>query len=548
MISFQPKVIPDHHSPHDVRKVINALNDKGEYGQALALIKEALNRFPNNEHIFLDFCLALERCGMEVDALHGLRQGLRKNPKSSMLHGTLVEMLFRVGESSAMLDELEKFLIKVNHGAIPRSDRLNIEVALSNISLLSLYRDDISDQEKWKIHKATGDAILQQSAMKPIKKTSFNPKPRIGLLSNQINQHAVGKFSIPLLKCIDFGKYDLYVYFDTETSNEAAYNDSVAALSDTPIYFRKISGMRIGDSFSLIVNDCIDIMIDLSGRFSGGPTNLLALKPAPIQVSWIGYPTHPGLKTIDFMLSDRYCEPRTDLSQGDGVGKVYHFDRFFSCFEGPREALSPHPPSASNGYITFGSFNNIDKISSSTLAVWAKTMKLVPGSNLLLKFYEYRAHQKKKIIDDFEKLGVNKSRLFFVDKAKDEASHLRLYDKVDIALDTFPYNGTTTTCEAIWMGVPVVTKLGASHLSRVSAGILKTIGCEELIGSDSDGFVSLAVGLAKNTDRLNFYKKNLRVMMENSELCDARSMAKHFEKFVNFSSDWLVRRNLEKIG
>jgi protein O-GlcNAc transferase len=540
MFSFQPDVIPHHHSSKDVLDVLKKLNFNKEYGKALSLCRIALNRFPENESIFLDFCLALERCGMKHDALRALRLGLQKNSKSPALHGSLVEMLFRVGDASAMLEELNKFLLKVNRGDIPKSTIRNTEIALSNISALCLYRDDISDQQKWRIHKDTGDAVLRKSATRQNNKSHFNSKPRIGFLSNQINKHAVGKFAIPFLRCVDFGKYDLYVYFDTHGTTEVAYQDSVAALSDTPISFRRIDSGKIGAAFDMIRDDSIDILMDFSGRFSGGPLNLLALKPAPIQASWIGYPTHPGLKTIDFMLSDRFCEPSSDLSEGEGVGKIYHFDRFFSCFEGPNVPSHFSPPSLDTGFITFGSFNNIAKISHRTVEIWSAVLRLVPNSKLLLKFYSFLPHQREALLGEFEKCGIVRGRVHFEEAAENYADHLRFYNSIDVALDTFPYNGTTTTCEALWMGTPVLTILGSSHCSRVSAGILHSIGCSELISENDESFAAMATKLANDKDRLHFYKKNIRSMMEKSELCDASSMARHFGKFVDFATTYMT--------
>lgn len=537
MLEFQPKIIPDGSNIHDVHKVILSLSSKNEHAKMLAFTREALGRFPKDEFIFVQFCMALEGVGNDVAALSALKQGLRQSPRSAVIHGSLVALLFRRGDLAEMSSELRKLIEKFNRNEIPKGHRASSEIVLSKLSTLCLYRDDLSDQEKWRIHKETSDLILRQSknAMPALKQT--NAKPRIGFLSTQINNHAVGRFIVPFLQNANFKKCDFYIYFDELAGSDAAYSQTVNILSGRPFNFRKINSGKNAEAANIIRKDQIDILIDLSGRFSGGPYTLLALRPAPIQASWIGYPMHPGLKTIDFMLSDQYCEPRADLSGGEGEGSIYHFNRFFSCYAGPSEKdlSSKEPPVVESDVITFGSFNNIDKVSEKTVDLWAAVLRSVPTSEMLLKFYDATPVQKNRIFDNFMKLGVNPSRIRIAGKVEGVKNHLRMYNHVDIALDTFPYNGTTTTCEALWMGVPVVTRLGSSHLSRVSAGILRSVGLPELIGKTDFDFVDLAVQLAGDIEQIKVYKRTIRDMMIKSELCDAKSMSDHFDKFVDFA-------------
>ena len=227
--------------------------------------------------------------------------------------------------------------------------------------------------------------------------------------------------------------------------------------------------------FDIIVNDKIDILVDLSGHTQGNRLTVFAKKPAPIQISWLGYPNTTELSSIDYRFTDMITDPigQTEKYYSE---TLYRLPNNFLCFTGEEETeLLREIPFVHNNYITFGSFNNFSKITDETIKIWSNILNLIPNSRLVLKTSRENL-EFNRYIKLFSNEGIEKKRIDFINRISNYREHLELYNKIDIALDTFPYNGTTTTFEALWMGVPVITIKGNSHVSSVGASILTNIG------------------------------------------------------------------------
>ncbi|OQW92626.1 MAG: hypothetical protein BWK79_14285 [Beggiatoa sp. IS2] len=252
-----------------------------------------------------------------------------------------------------------------------------------------------------------------------------------------------------------------------------------------------------------IRQDGIDILVDLTGHNNKNRLLVFARKPAPVQVSYLGYSNTTGLTTIDYRLTDNWVEP-SGVADEFSSEKLVRLSNSYFCYRPAEESPEVNPlPALKNGYITFGSFNNYGKLSPAILAIWAKVLQTVPNSKLLLKSKSlYDALTRQALRKYFTDLGIESGRLIVADYTLTTESHLRMYHQVDIGLDSYPYNGATTTCEALWMGVPVVTLAGEKHISRMGTSILSTVKLSELIAHTPAEYVDICTKLANDTSLL----------------------------------------------
>jgi predicted O-linked N-acetylglucosamine transferase (SPINDLY family) len=261
---------------------------------------------------------------------------------------------------------------------------------------------------------------------------------------------------------------------------------------------------------------------------------MFALKPAPVQVSWLGYPSTTGLAAIDWRISDAIVEPPGGADALSSE-RVMRLPDGFHCFQPPAEAppVGPAPGNASGGAggrITFGSLNTFAKLSPATLRLWAQILAAVPTARLLLK--DSRIHDPttaRHHRERFAAAGIDPARLDILPRAAGTAAHLAAYGRIDVALDPFPYNGTTTTCEALWMGVPVIALAGDRHAARVGASLLHRVGLDDLVTADPDAYVAAAVALARDPAHIATLRGGLRARMQASPLCDGSAFARAME-------------------
>ena len=275
-----------------------------------------------------------------------------------------------------------------------------------------------------------------------------------------------------------------------------------------------------------IAADQIDVLVDLAGHTANNRLLVFARKPARMQITWIGYPGTTGLRAMDYILADQYVIP-----EGDEVyysERVLRMPHVYSCYAPPHDSppLSP-PPASRNGHITFGSFNNPAKVGPKVIDVWARILQRVPDARLLLRHRKYQQETAARVRERFVRAGLAPERIDLPDGPLC-ADLLEEYQRIDIALDAFPYSGATTTCEALWMGVPVVTYPGATFASRHSCSFLSAAGLPELVTADLTHYQDLAVALAADSDCLTAWRTGLRLQVAASPLCDGERFAKDF--------------------
>jgi protein O-GlcNAc transferase len=348
-------------------------------------------------------------------------------------------------------------------------------------------------------------------------------KLRVGYVSPDFRRHSVSYFLTPLLAAHDRNAVEITCYAEVKQPDEVT-----ARLKGLVSAWRSTVGMSDAELAERIRADGIDILVDLAGHTAGNRLAVFARQPAPVQVTWLGYPNTTGLSRIHYRLVDRVTDP-PDASPASE--RLVRLENGFLCYEPPADAPPPMPPPClAASAVTFGSFNNAAKLSPATLDAWARILQGSPGSRLVLKGAAFsEAETCKRFRGEFVRRGVAEERLALAPFTPSSRAHLAAYHAIDLALDPFPYNGTTTTCEALWMGVPVIALLGDRHSARVGASILTRLGLGRLIAFDPADYVERALALASDRAGLGELRAGMRQRFAASPLCDAAGFARRVE-------------------
>jgi predicted O-linked N-acetylglucosamine transferase (SPINDLY family) len=339
---------------------------------------------------------------------------------------------------------------------------------------------------------------------------------RVGYLSPDFRTHSVAFFIEPLLARHDRRDFEVFCYSDLAGADRVT--ERLRALAD---HWREVHSLSNNDLAAMVREDGVDILVDLAAH-TGHRLLAFARKPAPIQVTYLGYPNTTGLSSMDYRITDTWADPpgESDTLHTEQLMRLAHG---FLCYQPPADAppLAP-PPMLEQGNVTFGSFNHLPKVNEHVVRSWAAILQSVPGSRLLLKCRSFRCSQTQRLmLDRFLAAGVPPQRLVLLPQTVSQREHLAQYNQVDIALDPFPYNGTTTTCEALWMGVPVIAMAGPTHASRVSASLLTRLALPDLVVATPEAYVDAAVRMARDAQWLQDFRMGARERMLHSSLTDA---------------------------
>jgi len=519
------------------------------YEHGLAIMEAAIRVSPDKP---VSYCAVADYCkrSENLDAIEKyLNAGLTKWPMYHSLQARLAALREAQGRYSDSIRILTKLLKTgydtegslfnamgnaLSHGGRPgeasefykKSTNFKNEKGASNYLFNLNYLDTVDDAFLYREHKNFA-TIFQGTATNNSNRTIAGGKDRITLayISGDFKRHSVAHFIEPIIKGHDKKKFRVICYSNCAQSDY--YTDLIKNSADA---WRNIVGVGESTLHSMIESDDVDIAIDLSGHTNLARTEAFARRLAPIQVTYIGYPCTTGLKNMDYRLVDAVTDP-PGLTENWHSEKLVRLKGGFLCYS-PIEAVPEvrfEPPEGRG--IVFGSFNNLTKYSDTTLDMWARILKAVENSRLVIKARQFVDHGvKHHFVERFRKLGVDDERLTLIDYIPDTTSHLEVYNQVDIGLDTFPYNGTTTTFEALHMGVPVITLTGRRHASRVGASILKHISLDELICESQADYVDLAIRLAQDTQHLVEIKSTLRERLETSPLMDRNRIVSEVEK------------------
>jgi predicted O-linked N-acetylglucosamine transferase (SPINDLY family) len=399
-------------------------------------------------------------------------------------------------------------------------------VARSNLLLALAYVPDalpsevLAEHAEWaKRHAPAAPTRLYANYRNPDRRL------RIGYVSADFRNHPVMTFIEPLLTSHDRSQVEVFCYSDPPITD--ATTQCAATLAD---HFSDIRGRSDDEVDRLITDDRIDILIDLGGHTAGNRLTLFARKLAPVQATYLGYPNTTAIPAIRYRITDAIADP-PGMTESHFTEQLVRLNRCAWCYQPPPNAppVSP-PPSASSGVITFGCFTRVPKISPVNLDLWAELLKQVPNSRLLIKSINITDEIAVRLRGQLRMRQVAADRIIIAGPDVDPALHLSRYSQIDVALDTFPYAGTTMTCEALWMGVPVVTLAGTTHVSRVGASLLTAVGHPELIASSATQYVEVAAALADDRSRLQSLRARLRHQVSASSLLNGRDLAAEMER------------------
>lgn len=398
-------------------------------------------------------------------------------------------------------------------------------VVVNNLLLNLNYLQDMEPAKVFEEHRSLCARVYPNARGHRGQPVHSKDKLRIGYVSGDFHNHSVAYFLEPVLQKHDRQQFEIFCY-----SNDAEEDETTLRLMSLVDIWKPIIGLNDESAADLVAQDGIDILIDLAGHTLGNRLGLFALKPAPVQVSWIGYPHSTGLAQMDYYITDALCDP-PGMTEEFYTERLVRLPAVFCCYLPP--GCSPDvtpPPCTKTGIITFGSFNNFAKVNKRLIRLWAEIMGRIPGSRLLLKSISLGSPAtQREVLEAFAVHGISADRIAQLSVVKSSQEHLALYSQVDIALDTYPYHGTTTTCEAMWMGVPVVTLAGNTHASRVGVSLLTAVGCPDLIAHSLDMCVEAAVKLASDVAYLCFLRDHLRKMLTESALMDSARLVHDLE-------------------
>ena len=497
-------------------RIATQFHAENRLDDAIALQREVLAKWPNDTMRLLRFCELLREAGHFAEALDLL----------SRIRGS--------GREEAYVQNALG-LTRQNMGALDAAQThfaraLEIDPMLAmthkNIRYLTLNRPGLNPDETFDLYR---DLARRSAASSfPFK---FDARPaangralRIAYVSSDFRMHVVGLNILPLIENHDPSAVELFFYSDVAQEDQITQRFKVRAKS-----WRSIVGLSDAEAAATIRSDNIDVAIFLAGSFDANRAQIAAYRVAPVQASYHDCATS-GFDAMDYFISDDLLTPSDTPEKFSET--IYRLPVFYQYEKREIPAAPPEPPCLKAGFVTFGSFNKPEKINSDVIALWARVLSFVPRSRLLLKYFDFYkgAEAQSRIVTEFEKHGVEPGRLLFKAGFDASGAHLSLYDSIDIALDTFPFTGATTTFEALNRGVPVVTLWGDRYVARYAGAIVTHAGRADFACANADAYVALARSLASDSERLRTLKRTLPAQISASALCDGAAYARNMEK------------------
>ncbi len=511
----------------DTEPVLTALAgvlyDLGRHAEAAELAGRAASLAPGRPEPWINLGLALHALGRLEDAEAAYRRAIAAVPDAPQ------EAAMAVYNRSHVLTDQWRSADAL--AGFRRAVLLEPRYQPAQHALLFnlLYDPAQTEQSIFDAHEHWGrqlTGLLPATAPSlPAASSLATRRLRIGYVSPDFRSHSCAWFLQPLFEAHDRTAVEVFAYSGVEQPDA-----TTAWFRAHTEHWRDTVGLGDRAIATQIRADGIDVLVDLAGHTRGQPLGVFVRKPAPVQVAWLGYPATSGLRQIGQRLTDAVADPAGDADRLH-TEQLVRLDGGFLCYRGPATAPDVAAlPALRNGRVTFGSFNHVSKINPAVVAAWAGILRGVPDSRLVLKGQLLaREAARSALVAAFTAEGIDAGRLELRHWVPRASEPLAAYHDIDIALDTFPYNGTTTTFEALWMGVPVVTLRGARHAARVGASILTHLGRPEWLAEDQAGYAAIARELAGNLPALAAVRQSLRGELQRSSLADARGFARRIE-------------------
>ena len=494
----------------------NTLQELGRLDEAEASCRQAIVLKPDLAEAHSNLGITLRKLGRLDQAETSLRQAITLKPDYTAAHSNLASTLKDLGRLDETLASYNQAIkLNINSSEIYSNKYLCLNY-ISSRSPLFIFEQHLEFEKQF-------GGVKTEPLLIPASSLRTEKRLRVGYVSGDFRKHSVAYFFEPLLQHHNSNVVETFCYY-----NNSYIDEMTKSLMVSSDHWRSIVGITDSDVANLIRNDKIDILVDLSGHTAKNRLLVFALKPAPIQVTWLGYPNTTGLSAIDYRFTDIIADPVGEADEFHSENLV-RLPNGFQCYTGDKAVYSSSElPFKKQGHITFGSFNNLTKVTPEVIKVWSSILHALPKSCLILKAKQLK-YNANYYLDCFKQEGIAEDRVKVYGSLPSMEDHLGLYNVIDIGLDPFPFNGATTTCEALWMGVPVITLLSDRHVGRVGASILTNVGLTDFIAEDIEGYIQLAIEMASNTNYLEELRKDLRERMQKAPLCDGRSFASDVE-------------------
>jgi protein O-GlcNAc transferase len=492
----------------------SAFKDLGNLDEAIACYRRALGLKPDYAAAHYNLGMAFRELGDLHGAIACYRRALELSPDDA-------EVWNNLGNAFKDRGDLDEAIAGYRRALGLRAD---YAAAHSNLLCTLHYGTGVTPATLAEAH-----AEYDRRHAAPLSRTVVHHdtnrpphgRPRLGFVSPDLGRHPVGYFLVRVLENLGQEQLETICYSDRIVKDDLTHRLQAAATG-----WRDVIGLSHEELAGQIRADGIDILLDLAGHTAHNRLLVFARKPAPIQISWIGYEGTTGLAAMDYLLADRFVVP--EGSERHYRETVLRMPDGYLCYD-PPEAAPPvgPPPSLKEGFATFGSFNNPAKITPEVVAVWSRILRGAPTARLVMKYRGLGDPSvRKRFLDLFAANGVGAQRLDLLPSSA-YSDYLASYHRVDVALDPFPFSGSTITCESLWMGVPVITLPGDTFASRHSLDHLSNVGLTETIARDPDEYIDLAISLAGDPSRLLALRSGLRERMAASPLCDGKRFATH---------------------
>ena len=538
--SLQPKSAPCalHHG--------FALAKLGRHAEAEAALRKAVKLAPKDPEAWDALGYVLKVVGRIDESLRAYRRAVDCDPRRAASLGNLGQTLLFAGRPAESLVWQERAV-----AADPKSAASHFGRALAlqqchripeavaaygealqrapdhhearSYRLMALnYVDTLTRSEILAEHAAFGASLGLSVPRRFLNRPDPNRRLRVAFLSPDLRLHSICYFLEPLLRNLDRAAFEVVLYHDHFVVDQASQR-----LRSCAAVWRNFVGQPDAAVEAAILADAPDVLVDLAGHTGLNRMPLLARRLAPVQISYLGYPNTTGLRTMDYRFVDHISDPVEDGDDFHAEQLVRFADTAWAYLP-PAEAPEPALRTAGQP-VVFGCFNNFAKVTDAALLAWSRLLASVPGSRLRLKTTGLgETAVAEQIRARLERANIDLARVELLDRTAGVAEHLALYHHVDVALDTFPYHGTTTTCEALWMGVPIVTLAGDRHASRVGVSLLSAVGRTEWIARDWDEYVQRATALAFDGQARDHARRGLRDAMRASALMDHAGQAQRF--------------------
>ncbi|HTW93458.1 MAG TPA: tetratricopeptide repeat protein [Tepidisphaeraceae bacterium] len=505
-----------------------ALRDKKQFGRAIECFERAINLQPG-------FVMAHVNLGNALHETEKIDQAIATYRRALSLGKDNTAILRKLGRALKDTGELDEVLACYRRAMELQPDDVQLHddfLVVLNYHWKSTAQTFLGEARKWNLRHA---APLARHIQDHANDQDPHRQLRIGYVSCDFLNHASALFLLPLLRHHDRGQFHITCFSDVAKGTELT--ERMRSHVDSWHNTHKLSDEELA---ALVRAEKIDILVDLKLHTGGNRMLLFARKPAPVQVTWLGYPGTSGMETIDYRLTDPYLDPpgQNDENYTERSVRLPHT---FWCYDPlSQESVGPLP-SASSGLVTFGCLNVFAKVNEGVLAAFGKILSAVSGSHLLLLAPE--GASRRRILENLQGRGIAADRVQFVG-IQSQPDYLRTYHRIDIALDPFPCGGHTTSLDSMWMGVPVVTLSGPTPMGRATVSQLSNLGLTELIGRDVEDYVRIARELAGDVPRMKELRETLRGRMEKSALMDAQGFARAMEGvYRSVWQEWCARHS-----